>query len=181
MWQWALAVPIIEANELEVLALHQAGQIVITPTADGSVLIWAAYRPRLATSDIAEFHRFDVERVYTFLKNGPQAGLWFKRRSDDGWQVTMTIRSGVRDVPGAPTPPYAPRPASAGREVTLTVEQRRQVAAVAVRGQQRQRPVAAARQSGLLLRPADAGRGAVRLHRRRPEAVVSERRIEWSW
>ena len=96
VWQWALAVPIIEANELEVLALHQAGQIVITPTADGSVRIWAAYRPRLATSDIAEFHRFVVERVYTFLKNGPQDGLWFKRRSDDGWQVTMTIRSGVR-------------------------------------------------------------------------------------
>jgi hypothetical protein len=94
-WLWAQSVPVIESAELDVLALHQAGQIVITPTTDGGVRIWAAYRRRLPPQDIAEFHRFVVERVYTFFRNGPQDGLWFKRRSDDGWQVTMTVRSGV--------------------------------------------------------------------------------------
>jgi hypothetical protein len=94
-WVQAHAVQVVEASELDVLALHQAGQIVITPAADGTVRIWAAYRPRLPAADIAEFKRFVVERVYTFLMNGPQDGLWFKRRSDDGWQVTMTVRSGV--------------------------------------------------------------------------------------
>jgi hypothetical protein len=95
-WRWAQSVPVIESNELDVLALHQAGQIVITPTADRNVRVWAAYRPGLPAAEIAEFKRFVVERVYTFFMNGPQDGLWFKRRSDDGWQVTMTIRSGVR-------------------------------------------------------------------------------------
>jgi hypothetical protein len=92
-WLTAESVVVEESSELDVLTPQQAGQIVIRPLPDGTLDIWAAYRRRLSPEDTVEFKRFVVERVYVFLKNGPQEGLWFKRQSDDGWQVTMTIRS----------------------------------------------------------------------------------------
>ena len=93
-WQAAASIPVAESIELDVLTRQQAGQIVIHPGPDGQLSVWAAYRRGLSPEAVEEFRRFVVERVYAFLKNGPQETLWFKRQSDDGWQVTMTVRSG---------------------------------------------------------------------------------------
>ena len=88
LWHAAQSLP-IEEQELPGLDEHQAAQLAAWPQRDGSWRVAAVQKPGLPEWAQQQVREFVTVRVFGLLASGPEADGWFKRASDDGWQLTM--------------------------------------------------------------------------------------------
>lgn len=90
------ALPIIEFAGAP-LDDGQGGQVVIRPMPDGSWDVTIMRKPGLDAEAAARFDGWARERVFMALSVGPEIDGWFRRQSDEGWQITARSVDGPLD------------------------------------------------------------------------------------
>lgn len=81
------AVPIIDFSGAP-LDDGQGGQVVIQPLPNGSWDVVIMRKPGQTAEAAAVFDAWARERVFMALTVGPEVDGWFRRQSDNGWQIT---------------------------------------------------------------------------------------------